>query len=268
MAHPAGPAARPAGDPERPVRLSPANLRGEKISQTLARRIARDIAEQQLAPGARLPHEVVMAQQFQVGRNTVREALRLLEAQGLVEIRPGPRGGPVVGRPTGNDFGRTMTLFLQMQGITVGEVLDAQAGIDGVIAATAAHTVSSIPREKLEALTAASRVDLSELSDADWLQTSMKFHNLLQELAPNRVLALIDDAVREVLTDRVRSDQHTSWSPAERRRITQDHMNLVDAIRDGDGQAAWNIARTHQERSNESIRRLYPGLVDQLIDWH
>ena len=70
------------------------HVRSTKISQRLARMIAREIAEAQTPPGSTLPSEELMAKQYAVGRASVREALRLLEAQGAVVVRPGKGGGP------------------------------------------------------------------------------------------------------------------------------------------------------------------------------
>src|SRR5437764_601338 len=173
------------------TRAALAGTRGKKISQSLARIIARDIAEQGLAPGAKLPTEQVMASEFGVGRTTVREALRLLEGQGLVEIRPGLRGGPVVGEPTGEDFGRTMTLFLQTKGALIGDVLDAQVGLEGLVAAAAASNIASVDQERIDALMSASLASHRELSDEDWLRSGLRFHAMVKEMVGNPVLVLM-----------------------------------------------------------------------------
>src|ERR1700728_3583071 len=91
-------------------------VRSEKIYKAVSRLIAREVAEKRLPPGSPLPPEHVMANQYGVGRSSVREALRILENQGLIVIRPGLGGGPIVGQSSAADFGKTMTLFLQIQG--------------------------------------------------------------------------------------------------------------------------------------------------------
>jgi DNA-binding FadR family transcriptional regulator len=243
-------------------------MRGPKLSQSLARTIARDIAEQGLAPGARLPTEQVMATEYGVGRTTVREALRLLEGQGMVEIRPGLRGGPVVGEPTGEDFGRTMTLFLQTKGALIGDVLDARVGLEGLLAASAAANIGSVVPTLVTALMEAAEASHRGLSDEEWLRSGLSFHGCVRAMAPNPVLVLVVDAVGEVLADRIRSDEHVSWTDRERRRVADEHVALAEAIRDGETEVARVLAERHQRRSNESVRRFYPGLVEELIDWH
>src|SRR5207248_107530 len=80
-------------------------VRSPKTSEVIARDLAARIAEGGLAPGSRLPVERVMLESLGVGRTTLREALRLLETRGVLTIRAGPKGGPVVRRPSAEAFG-------------------------------------------------------------------------------------------------------------------------------------------------------------------
>jgi len=70
--------------------------RGMKTSERIAATIVADIAAQGLVPGDRLPNEAAMIERFQLGRGSVREALRILEVHGIIQLRSGPGGGPVV----------------------------------------------------------------------------------------------------------------------------------------------------------------------------
>jgi len=70
--------------------------RTEKVAESIARQIMQDIRRQKLEPGSMLPAESAMLERFGVGRGSLREALRILEINGLVVLKPGPKGGPVV----------------------------------------------------------------------------------------------------------------------------------------------------------------------------
>ncbi|HWB70332.1 MAG TPA: GntR family transcriptional regulator, partial [Solirubrobacterales bacterium] len=72
-------------------------LRRTKTSVLVAHKLARQAAR--MEPGEMLPPEHVLLEELQVGRGTLREALRLLELQGIISMKAGPRGGPVVSRP-------------------------------------------------------------------------------------------------------------------------------------------------------------------------
>src|SRR5437660_9252231 len=73
--------------------------RPPKAAMLVAQRIVRHIVRGNLQAGDLLPPERVMLETYQTGRGTLREALRLLEFQGVIALKPGPRGGPVVLNP-------------------------------------------------------------------------------------------------------------------------------------------------------------------------
>jgi GntR family transcriptional regulator, transcriptional repressor for pyruvate dehydrogenase complex len=86
--------------------VSVAARRADKVSEVVARAIVHDIVTGGLEQGATLPSEAVMLSRFGVGRASLREALRILEVHGLITIKPGPGGGPIVAAPTSRSFGR------------------------------------------------------------------------------------------------------------------------------------------------------------------
>ena len=109
-----------------------------KTSEVVAFAVARDIVEHGLTSGDRLPLEAEMVEQYRVSRESLREALRLLEAQGIVSIRRGPGGGPVVGTASSMNLARTMTLYFQLAGATYEELLEAWRMLEPLAAELAA----------------------------------------------------------------------------------------------------------------------------------
>src|SRR2546422_2612683 len=95
-----------------------------KTSELIARDIILDIFEGGLKAGDALPPEASMLKQYEVGRASLREALRLLEVQGLVHIRAGATGGPVVGAATAENLARMLTLFFGLAGATYEDLAD------------------------------------------------------------------------------------------------------------------------------------------------
>src|SRR3954471_1911727 len=92
------------------VRFS--ELEVKKLSTLLADSITETILKNGMQPGHRLPPEREMRDQFGVGRGTLREALRVLEAEGLIIVKAGPRGGPVVAKPDADRVTRLLILLL------------------------------------------------------------------------------------------------------------------------------------------------------------
>ena len=113
--------------------------RTEKVAESVAREIVQDIRRNNLVPGSTLPPESAMLERFGVGRGSLREALRILEVNGLVVLKPGPRGGPVVAPFDPAHFGQMMTLHLQALGTTYRQLLDARVEYEAVLARMAAE---------------------------------------------------------------------------------------------------------------------------------
>src|SRR5215216_6352113 len=97
-----------------------------RASSTIADQIRSAIVGGRLAAGDRLPPERELAEQFGVSRVTVRDALRALEAMGLIKVRVGARGGAFVTAPTGSHIGQTMSDMMMMQAITPADIVEAR----------------------------------------------------------------------------------------------------------------------------------------------
>ena len=196
-----------------------------KVSMTVARLIAADVADRKLEPGSPLPPEQEMATYFGVGRPSVREALRILEAQGLVTIKPGAGGGPIVRRPTPADHGQSISLFLQMGSITYRDALEMHERLAGLIAEQAADRVASGRRELLPALTEASRNELDDdRDDASFISSGSDFHSVLSRMADNETLALLAGALDYVFAVRTAHLHEGHWTTDERKQIAAEHQ--------------------------------------------
>src|SRR3954454_17028374 len=142
----AEPAAR--GEVQGPaIRFADVEVR--KLSTALADSITDTILKSGLQPGARLPSEREMREQFGVGRGTLREALRVLEAEGLITVRSGPHGGPVVAKPDADRLARLVILLLIGWGATLKDVYEVRIVLEPLAVAEAATAATP---EQLEAI--------------------------------------------------------------------------------------------------------------------
>src|ERR671930_527467 len=101
-----------------------------RASSSIADQIRAAIVTGQLKEGARLPPERELAEQFGVSRVTVRDALRALEAMGLIEVRVGARGGAFITVPSGSVVGQTMSDMMMMQAISPADVVEARLVVE------------------------------------------------------------------------------------------------------------------------------------------
>jgi GntR family transcriptional regulator, transcriptional repressor for pyruvate dehydrogenase complex len=126
-----------------------ATFRPLKAAESVARDIAHDIIDQGLSTGDPLPNEASMIEQYRVSRESLREGLRLLETQGLITIRRGPGGGPLVGSVDPANLGRVSSLYFHMAGATYAELFDAWLMAEMLIAEQAARNPDAGKRRQL-----------------------------------------------------------------------------------------------------------------------
>ena len=107
---------REDGTSPRPIK------RGAKVAEALAQEIVHEIVSRKLPPGTLLSSEAQMLEDYGVGRGSLREALRILEVHGLITMKPGRNGGPMVIEVRTRDYGRMSTLFFHLGGVTFREL--------------------------------------------------------------------------------------------------------------------------------------------------
>jgi GntR family transcriptional repressor for pyruvate dehydrogenase complex len=237
--------------------------RSEKVSEAVARELVRDVATNQLPPGTKLPPESVMLETFGVGRGSLREALRILEIHGLVSMRPGPRGGPVVEAVDSSDFARMASLFFFLNGSTYGDLLEARRVMDPVMAKLAAERRDKPGLHRLEEVLELSRTQ-PDASDAAWLHNSSTFHLVVAGMSGNLVLDLLGRALMDVWMRRL---EHVVYAQPARTETVHTHEKIAQAIVDGDGDRAHDLMFSHMNEFIEYANRHYPGLFAERVAW-
>lgn len=235
--------------------------RTAKVSERVARRIVRDIIETGAsAVGTKLPGEAEMSQRYGVGRGSLREALRILEVQGLITIKSGPGGGPVVARMSTERLGATAALHLQFGGATLGSVAEARLVLEPVLARRAAQRRDP---ESVRLL-----VELAETSTPGGTERELKlasaFHVAVARAADNPVLALLGETLREIWTGRIRG---AVYGQQDRDLVHREHGAIARAIASGHGNHAEELMREHMAGFVGHARRGYPGLLNEVVEW-
>jgi DNA-binding FadR family transcriptional regulator len=203
-----------------------------------------------------------MLQRFDVGRGSLREALRILEINGLVTIKTGPGGGPIVAMPDPRNFGQMSTLHLQAIGATYRQLLEARVEYESLLARRAAEqpgeAVGGAIREAMQ------RAKDPTPDDAVYASITTSFHATVCSAGGNPVLALAANSIQSIWSRRVTS---VLFSPEDRPLVHEHHESITRAIERHDGPAAEASMREHMEHYRQYCEARYPARMDDVVDW-
>jgi DNA-binding FadR family transcriptional regulator len=266
VTHASGP-----GDPyaaaRRSIPIGPGDglRRPPKKAETVARDLVRDLVLQGRQPGDALASENEMLDEYRASRESLREALRLLEVQGLVSIRRGPGGGPSVCTVDPANLGRISTLYYQMAGGTYRELLEAWIVFESILAGRAARNPSS------EARVAAMTPYLMDTNGAghddvleSFMSSHLSFHAKVAALGRNRVLEISLQTIGLIVS------HHVAVSDDPRhlgRDLGEDHRRIAIAIVAGAAEQAAALMEEHIAGVAKSAGEHLGDRLDDLIEW-
>lgn len=235
--------------------------RGQKVAERVARQVVQDIIDRGLQPGDVLSSEAQMLNGYGVGRASLREALRVLEVNGFITMKPGPGGGPVVSRPTPKNFARMATLFFQFQGATFRELAHARLEVEPTLARMCATRRDPKLIEELRHLDDAAKADHNS---GAWVPATSEFHRVIAGGCGNRVLALFALGIHDIISDRV----STSIHPQSRRSsVLHEHDEITKALIAADGERAEATMREHMQAFINYLESQHPRMLDEVVDW-
>lgn len=214
-------------------------VRPAKASSEIVAQIRERLFHGRLVPGEFIGTERALAAEFGVSRLTMRDALRILEANGIIEVKVGKAGGVRVAEPGPDRFADALAIQLMLDGVSPAEIFEAQIAIEAQAVALAAERAQ---RDDIDRLAGQlERVRAAVQDDAGFVAESMEFHMLAVRASHNRALIAQFQALR-----------HLSWrtiaqlhAPGRTRTVIERHETLLRAIAGGDADAAANTVAAH-----------------------
>ncbi|MGH8137133.1 MAG: FadR/GntR family transcriptional regulator [Steroidobacteraceae bacterium] len=217
----------------------------QKLSHAVVELIRAKIATGELKPGDTLLPESELLEQLRVSRPTLRQALRVLESESLIQLGRGARTGATVLYPSIEAVAQYGALYLATQGTTLGEIHQVRTLLEPPLAALIARQSK---REAVESLRACVRVQKDSLQRGDYVSAASavnEFHGRLERLSENRALGLFAGMLNDIavnvypqipLASSNARDRKTIWRRSE--KSTEAHEHLVKLIADAKADAA------------------------------
>jgi GntR family transcriptional repressor for pyruvate dehydrogenase complex len=257
------PVSSPVDGRAMPISTGDVVLRPLKTAEAFARDLVRDIVTRGLRTGDKLPSEAVMLEEFGLSRESLREGLRLLEVQGLITLRRGPGGGPVVGHLDPANLGRTSTLYYHLAGGTYAELLEAWVVVEVLLAERAARNADrDAVREAMSPYLELPDEEDDELSG--FVISHAHFHGVMASLAENRVLEMMLQTIGQIVTHHVVGHADPRH---DREMIEADHVAIAKAIVAGAPQKAAKAMEKHITAMIEVYETHLGAQLNDFIDW-
>ena len=215
----------------------------------VADKIKQWVVERDLKQGDKLPNEAEMIKLFSVSKGTVREAMRLLEAQGLIVTRTGPGGGSFIGKVSAERARSLLANYFYFQNLSISDIYQMRKTLEPELASSLAGKLTEVQLDELEFL-AGRHPEPAGSPEEEMEQhiSSLAFHSRLSEFAGNRLLGFVIGFMARILTDLTVYRRLYDPPSAELWRRGREHqLELVQALRDGDSIGARKIMASHME---------------------
>jgi GntR family transcriptional regulator, transcriptional repressor for pyruvate dehydrogenase complex len=226
-------------------------------AEYVAQRLLDRIVTANLTPGSSLGTETEILQQFDVSRPTLRESLRILEAQGVLALRPGPKGGIIVTMPGTDILAHGLSVHLRMHDVPFIAVLRAREVIEPALAAEAAENGTEADFVQMQA-----SVDrMKEIDNQDkFIAETRAFHSLVAHAGRNLVMTIFWSTITIVAAGETHGVQYTAGN---QKRLVENYEAVLDACRKRDGALASARMRDIIRELDKLVKKSHKYLLNQ-----
>jgi GntR family transcriptional regulator, transcriptional repressor for pyruvate dehydrogenase complex len=250
--------------------MSEPTVQFRRLAEQVADQLRRRILLGELADGSILPKEDELLREFPVSKPSLREAMRILEAEGLLRVRRGKLGGAVVRRPNAANVAYTIGLVLGSQEVSLSDVGGALRQMEPACAALCAERAD----RKRAVVPALRQLHAEAVDAADDLQraisASRRYHEALVAYCGNQTMIMLAGALETLWSAHEQgwstrvSDPHSIVPVDERLAVLEEHRQVIDAIEAGDARLAHDLAAAHLINAQHypgSAGTVDPGMV-------
>jgi DNA-binding FadR family transcriptional regulator len=225
-----------------------------RTSSDIVAQIKQAILSGEFSPGSKLPSQRKLQTIFQVSRPVITESLRVLEKMGLIEIKPGSKGGTIVSNTTQERLSELFELIVQLEEISVSELVEFRLQMESLNAQLAAERREDKDIKKLRARINKMRQMIKE--QREWsaiIEQDSFLHLEIAEVAKNKLSLIF---LKLIWNDLLYVGLYHDLSEKVE-EIYENLEELVDAIERRDPEASYTIMQTHIRRFNEDLLDSY-----------
>ncbi len=229
--------------------------RQTKVFQDVVEQIQEAIFDGRLKAGDILPAERELKAMFKVSRGTLREALRVLEQKGLIQIRLGVGGGSVVKQVNSEQVSESLGLLIRSQQVALNHLAEFREDLEGIVAARAARRCDRPSGDRLNDLLkqATQCVQRGAAARHDFIQVDKQLHLELARISGNpiyvSVLRSIHDNIHRYY------DRFLSMEEPQLFENLQDLQNIVQAVVQRKPHHARVLAQGHVRRFSHHMQK-------------
>jgi len=224
-----------------------------KAPRLVAESLRERILEGEFAPDELLPSPDVLTDEYGVSRPTLREALNVLEADGMIRLRRGPGGGATVQAPDSVAITRSLESLLRFEGTTMEQLMEVRMVVDPLAARLAAERATNDDLVRIaDSVECQRQPEVLESHEA-WFAENLAFHWAIAAASHNPVVRVLSESLHDIV---LAGGLRVPVDVTERRRSVEEHEAIYVAIAARDGVGAEREVLGHLERSM-SLRRQY-----------
>ncbi|MFT4042418.1 MAG: GntR family transcriptional regulator [Gordonia sp. (in: high G+C Gram-positive bacteria)] len=232
-------------------------IRTPKTAELVARRLRGMVVDGELSADDHLPNEAELMELFSVSRPTLREAIRILEAERLVEVRRGSRSGAKVCIPGPEVVARPASLLLELSGATVADVYRALEAVEPAAAKLLAEQGDDADFDELERFV--DEVVGAEYVSGHFGRAAAQFHLRMVQLSGSPTLALITGMVYEIVERnhvafaQEHLDAGSTQHESNYRLFVRSQRKFIKLLRAHDGEGAFNHWHRHMDVARQFV---------------
>jgi DNA-binding FadR family transcriptional regulator len=230
-----------------------------KVFQDVVEQIQEAILDGRLTAGQTLPAERELKEMFSISRGTLREALRVLEQKGLIEIKLGVGGGSVVKAVDTDQISESLGLLIRSQQVSLNHLAQFREDVEGIVAGHAAENRNAEDIHKLKVLlqNACECVKKGTSRRNAFIDIDKQIHMTMARITGNPVYISVLHSIHDNIHRYY--DRFLSMDRPELEENYNDLCNLVNAIENGEVERARILAKDHVQRFNQYMKKREHG---------